>query len=162
VLLLAAAGVLGQDKPDFSGVWIVEGSPGPEDPHTLIVTQPLMRTTLQGKPRPPTYFQLIVEKRFATSSRRETYDIGTIGGVVGGLVPGNNRPQFQSRNSVAWDGDKLRISSSSYEGPIAEKTLLLERSEVWSFDDQGKLRLDITERTSDSQPVTRTVTYHRP
>src|SRR5258705_3362261 len=92
---LVAIGLAAQDKPDFSGNWVLEDPPQPgvDIPRTLAIRQPLQRTTALGKPMPPAYLQLTIERHFESGVRAETYHIGTESGTVSGTVGGSGSSQ---------------------------------------------------------------------
>ena len=81
--MLVAASVTGQDKPDFSGRWILENSSGagPDVARSLTVRQPVVRTNVYGAPIPPSFKDLSVERQFVSGVRAETYQIGVEGGI---------------------------------------------------------------------------------
>src|SRR5438034_5031855 len=89
--MLVAATVAAQDKPDFSGRWILEVSAGagPDVARSLTVRQPVVRTNVYGAPMPPFFKELRVERQFVTGVRTEAYQIGVEGGTVGGALPTN-------------------------------------------------------------------------
>src|SRR6266550_3675975 len=57
--LLVALGLAAQDKPDFSGNWVLQDPPQPgvDIPRTLAIRQPLQRTTVLGEPMSPAFLQ---------------------------------------------------------------------------------------------------------
>src|SRR5688572_21520453 len=105
-----------QGKPDFSGAWVAQTPTGALDPLRLVVTQPLAQTTARGDPMPPRFRELIVEKIFTTGSRTETHLIGIEGGTIGGL--GDTRERVETKYSVAWDGDRLRLWNWRLSGSV--------------------------------------------
>ena len=85
--MLATVGVVGQDKPDFSGRWILT-TPQQSDrdtPLALSVRQTLVRTTVRGDPMEPFFRDITIERQFATGTQSETHLIGVQGGTVSGL-----------------------------------------------------------------------------
>ncbi len=85
--LLIAASVRAQDKPDFSGHWVLDN---PQEftsdiARALTVRQSIARTTARGTPMEPFFRDLTVEREFSTGARSESYQIGVVGGVVGGV-----------------------------------------------------------------------------
>jgi len=93
--MLVAATVVAQDKPDFSGRWILETSAGagPDGARALTVRQPVVRTNVYGAPMPPFFKELSVDRQFGTDVRSETYQIGIEGGAI------NVAPRFPTRVS---------------------------------------------------------------
>jgi hypothetical protein len=165
---LVAAGLAAQDKPDFSGRWVLQDPPQPgvAIPRTLAIRQPLRRTTALGEPMPPAFLDLTVERDFEGEVRAETYQIGTEGGMVGGIVgdrqPEQNLNRVQTGVSVRWEGDRLHIETGRYSGPTRDSGPYTERSEVWRLDEQSRLLITVVDRRSDSEVATRTLTYRRP
>jgi hypothetical protein len=83
-----ATGLAAQDRPDFSGRWILE-DPVPatgETPRALTVRQTLVRTTALGAQMAPWFRDLTIQREFENEVRSETYQIGVVGGVVGGVA----------------------------------------------------------------------------
>jgi hypothetical protein len=106
LMVLLAVGCAAQDKPDFSGVWIL-GSPSqptPDIPASLSVSQSVARTTARGEPMKLFFKDIAIDREFQSGTRSETYQIGIIGGVVAGF--GDGRPAGpRLHHSVKWDGD---------------------------------------------------------
>lgn len=156
---LVAVVVEAQEKPDFSGSWVLQdpSHPGVDIPRVLIIRQPLRRTTARGEPMPPVFLDLTVEKHFEGDVRSDTYHIGTEG-ATGTFGVGGSRSS--SRFSVRWDGNRLRIESTIY--PTSDTSLYTEHEEVWWLDEQGNLLIAVVNRRSDSAAAaTRTLTYRR-
>ena len=107
LVALTVAAPVAQDRPDFSGTWIlVSPSPAPSNaPQTLVVNATFRRQSPRGTPLNPPLVALTVDPRSGTLIRPGNYDVGMTGGVVGGL-PGRS-PQTSSRFSTKWDGDRL-------------------------------------------------------
>ena len=109
LIMLATLGAAAQDKPDFSGRWVLytpQQSDG-EIPLVLSVHQSLVTTTVRG-------------------------------------------------------GNALVFDSGSYTGQRPETGTWTERREVWSLDDDGRLRLAITTRSSGDGSRDITLVYRRP
>ena len=159
--LIAATDLVAQDKPDFSGTWVLE-SPSAEMPQTLVIRQPLQRTTALGKPMPPTFLEVTVERHFESGVRIERYTIGTESGTVSGTV-GNGRPGVgaNTRVSVRWEGDRLHIDTRNYSGPQSDSGPYAEHDEVWRLDERGRLLIVAIERQSGAEQTSRTLTYRR-
>src|SRR5262245_4825656 len=117
ILLMAIpAAVAAQDKPDFSGRWVLVSSstPDPSAAQTLAVRQTVTRTNVRGGPMQPFFSALIVERQFADRAATATYQIGVQGGMVGGIVGGGGA---ETRRSVRWEGNRLVIETGSYSYP---------------------------------------------
>jgi hypothetical protein len=164
LIALAVAGVAAQDKPDFSGRWVLEDPlPATADtPRALTVRQSLVRTSARGTPMEPFFKDLIVDREFETEVRSETHHIGIVGGVVGGMARGAQAPSKspQSRFSVTWEGNRLVIETGTYSGPTREDGPYRERTEVWSLDTNGRLVLAVTSRSSEAS-TTQSLRYRR-
>ncbi len=109
---------------------------------------------------------LKIEKRLNGDVRSETYQIGMAGGTVGGISLNANgepsAPPPRTEHSTKWDGNTLVIWRSSYSGPARDSGPYTEHHEVWSLDDQGRLRIVVTDRSSTAAPTELTLTYRRP
>jgi hypothetical protein len=164
---LMVMGLAAQDKPDFSGSWVLQDPPqaGVDTPRALAIRQPLRRTTALGEPMPPAFLDLSVERHFESEVPIETYHIGTEGGTIRGIVGDSrsaqdvNRPQ--SRVSVRWEGNQLQIETGRYSGPTRDAGPYAEHTEVWRVDEQGRLAITVVDRRSDAEVATRTLTYRR-
>ena len=156
---LVAVVVTAQEKPDFSGSWVLKDPPRStvDIPRVLTIRQPLRTTTARGEPMPPAFIDLTVEKHFESEVRTDTYQIGTEGSTGTFGVRGGSRSS--SRFSVRWDGDRLRIETKTY--PTSDTSLYTEHEEVWWLDELGNLLITVVERRSDSDAETRTLTYRR-
>ena len=160
VMASLAAPLAAQDKPDFSGSWILEsGASGTDTPLALSVSQSLARTDVHGEPMLPFFKDITVTRALASSTRSETYQIGVVGGTVSGRADGANDPRTHHR--VAWEEQALVIESGSYTGPTPESGDWAERREVWSLDSDVRLRLTITIRSSVDAPRTVMLVYRR-
>jgi hypothetical protein len=166
--ILVAATVGAQDKPDFSGRWILEPSTdvGPDVARSLTVRQPVVRTNVFGAPMPPLFKELSVERQFVTDVRTETYQIGVVGGTVGGVVPTNRAPApnvnaSETRLWVRWENDRIVIDTGNYSGSSRETGPYSEHSEIWQLEAAGRLILSITDRGSGIASTTKTLTYRK-
>jgi hypothetical protein len=161
VIVSLGARLTAQDKPDFSGSWILEsGSSGADSPQTLSVSQSLMRTNIRGEPMRPFFKDITVTRALATGARSDTYQIGIAGGTVSGRADGtDNGPRTHHR--VAWEEEALVIESGSHTGLDPESGDWAERREVWSLDSGVRLRLAITTRSSVDAPRTVMLVYRR-
>jgi hypothetical protein len=168
ILVLVAATVTAQDKPDFSGRWILETSAvvGPDVARSLTVRQRVVRANVNGAPMPPFFNELSVERQYVTDVHAETYQIGVEGGTVGGVAATNRGPApdvnaSQTRLVVRWEDDRLVIDTGSYSGSSREAGPYSEHSEIWRLDTAGVLILSITDRGSGIASTTKTLTYRK-
>lgn len=168
VLISLVAALAAQDKPDFSGRWVLEDplEAAPDVPRALTIRQSLVTTTALGSPMEPFFKDLTIEREFEQGKVSDSYWIGIVGGVIGGLDkngrgygPGGESPL--KRFSVVWDGNRLVIETGRYSGRTLESGPYSEHKEVWWLDETSKLVMTVTHRTSEAEPVTRTLTYGR-
>jgi len=166
VALLSAS--TGQNRPDFSGRWILIDPTQvySEVATELVVEQSVNNKSLTGMPIHPGLVTMTVERRSPAQVRSSTFQIGVVGGVVGGLDasgrgPGRNGEAWRSNHSATWEGDALVLENSYYSGETRESGPYTERREVWRLDDQQRLIITLTERSSASAPKTITLTYRR-
>lgn len=163
VVMLATLGVAAQDRPDFSGRWVL-ATPQPSDaeiPLALSVRQTLVRTTVRGDPMEPFFRDITMERQFETGTRSETHLIGVQGGTVPGLRPDGSPNGPTAHHAVKWDGNALVFESGSYTGQRPETGTWTERREVWSLDADGRLRVAITMRSSGDGLKDITLMYRR-
>jgi hypothetical protein len=167
-LILTVLGVVAlarQPQPDFSGTWVLQEprQPPVEIPRMMAVRQPLVRTTVLGEPMAPAFLELTVERHFDGGVRAEAYRIGTEGGTVPIAGDGSDPPVHHAwtRESVRWEGDRLRIESGRYSGPNRDSGPYTEHLEVWWLDDQSRLRITVVDRWSGSEVQTRALMYRR-
>ena len=157
LVFLTVAATTSQERPDFSGRWILvnpDGSPS-NVPRTLSVEASFRRQSVNGTPINPPLVTLRVEPRFGNAIKWATYLIGTSGGVVGGLS--NERLRTESRHSTRWDDDKLVVDFAEY----ADGKLTSEHREVWSLDGQGTLSIAVTDRIVGDAQTTTNLSYRR-
>jgi hypothetical protein len=165
LVLVAALALIVQDKPDFSGRWVLvaSGEPGSDTPRALSVRQSLVRTNVRGEPMTPYFKDISIEREFASGTRSETHPIGIVGGFVSGTVGTGKPAGSRSHHAVKWDGNALVFEQGSYTGELPETGVWTERREVWSLDPDGRLRVTITSRSSaDVSGTSATLTYRRP
>lgn len=157
LLLLAALALVAQDKPDFSGRWVLVASaqPGPETPRAMTVRQPLGRTNVRGEPMAPYFKEISIEREFANATRAETHAIGVLGGAVSGTVGTGKPAGSRSHHAITWDGNALVFENGSYTGELPETGGWTERREVWSLDADGRLRV-----THHQSRLGRSVRHH--
>jgi hypothetical protein len=167
VVLLIVRASSAQDKPDFSGNWILVSpiDAGLNAAQTMTVHESFKRESVQGTPIDPPLITLAVDRRVNGSVRSELYTIGTIGGTVGGVVgntgTGLRGQSRETRFSTGWDGDRLVIQITTDSGHVADAEGEPEHKEVWSLDAQGALLLIITDRASGMGLTTTTLLYRR-
>jgi hypothetical protein len=165
---LIAAGAAAQDRPDFSGHWVLAD---PSDfastiARELTVHQSIVHQSVRGDAIEPFFKTLTVERRLPSGLRSESYEMGTEGGTVGGVDPsgresGPNDKSPQTRVSVKWDGDRLVIETGSDSGRTRDSGPYTEHDEVWSLDAQGQLLITVTDRGSAVRSSTSNFTYRR-
>ena len=161
ILLIAIpTAVAAQDKPDFSGRWVLVSSstPDPSAAQILTVRQTVTRTNVRGGPMQPFFSTLIVERQFADHAATATYQIGVQGGMVGGIVGGGGA---ETRHSVLWEDNRLVIETGSYSGTARRDGPYSEHTEEWQLDAAGRLVLSVRERRSGAQEVSNTLTYQK-
>lgn len=86
---LAAGSTAAQDKPDFSGQWILVS---PADPDSNVAGELGVRQWTESKSPPGstrvvTFTFLTIERQTRSGIRTESYQVGLSGGIVGGVVP---------------------------------------------------------------------------
>jgi hypothetical protein len=164
LIMLATVGVAAQDKPDFSGRWVLATSQQSDAdiPLALSVRQTLVRTTVRGDPMEPFFRDITIERQLETGTRTENHLIGIQGGTVSGLRADGSLNGPTARHAVRWDGNALVFESGSYSGQRPESGVWYERREMWSLDADGRLLVVITNRSSDDAPRETTVAYRRP
>ena len=161
LILLVGQAVSAQDKPDFSGDWIlVNRSDAPSSAaQSISVHESFKRESVRGTPVDPPLVTLLVERRINGTVHSELYTVGTISGTVGGTVFGGQREQ--TRFSTSWDGDRLVIEVR-YSGRPVDAGAFSEHKEVWSLDvAQGVLLLAVTEKAPGTEPTTTDLIYRR-
>jgi hypothetical protein len=152
--------LVAQDTSDFSGHWVLESASrsAADTPRALSVTMSLVRTNVRGEPMNPFFKDITVVRELANGTSSETYEIGVVGGSLGGSAAG----EFPSRHHrVVWEKQVLIIETGSYTGPTPESGQWTERREAWSLDPEGRLRLAITSRNSGRASSTVTHVYRR-
>ena len=160
VIVSVGSGIAAQDKPDFSGSWILESRSTDADiPQTLSVSQSLVLTNVRGEPMTPAFKDITVTRVLATGTRSDTYQIGVVGGTFSGRADGSEGPRTHHR--VAWEEQALVIEIGSHTGPVPESGDWAERREVWSLESGVRLRLTITTRSSVGAPGTVVLVYRR-
>jgi hypothetical protein len=158
--IVATALLSAQDKPDFSGEWVLEsGASGePDVPQRMSVRQLLVTTNVRGEPMPPFFKEVAIRRVTADTARSETHQIGVVGGSVSGR-PGGIESRTQSR--TVWEGQSLVFELNTYTGSTPESGYWTSRREVWSRDNTERLRIVIFARSSFDQPKTLVLVYRR-
>jgi hypothetical protein len=102
--LLTASYGAAQDKPDFSGHWILVS---PDDSAPTVARELTVR---HSKPSSNTIRleKITIGRKLDTGSHSEDYEIGIVRGVVAGIV-GSEAPEHRSTWSATWDGTTLVI-----------------------------------------------------
>ena len=162
LLVLLTAGITAaQEKPDFTGQWaLLTPRDAGDAARGLSVRQWLEhRTSVRGVPIDIPH--LAIERQFQNGMRSESYQIGIVGGIVGGLPAGASVSSWSTRYAVRWDGARLVIDTGRYSGPTQESGPYSEHDEVWSLDESGRLVMAVTDRESGSAPRTTELTYRR-
>jgi hypothetical protein len=164
LLMLATVGLAAQDKPDFSGRWVLATlqQSDTDSPLALSVQQSLVRTTVRGDPMEPFFRDITIERQFETGTQSETHLIGVQGGTVSGLRADGRPSGPTAHHAVKWDANALVFESGSYTGQRPETGVWTERREIWSLGADGRLRVAITTRSSGDGSRAITVQYRRP
>jgi hypothetical protein len=164
LMMLATVTAAAQDKPDFSGRWVLAAPPqsGPDIPSALSVRQSLVRTTTHGDAMEPFFKDIAIDRQFESGTRSEAHPIGVVGGVVPSLRANGTPNGPKGHHGVQWEGNSLVFVNGSYTGQIRETGVWAERSEVWSLDPDGRLRVVITTRNSADGSRAVTLVYRRP
>ena len=129
-------------EPDFSGRWRLDRTEGAEPAAAeLVVEQSITRTNVRGEPMRPYYSSLRVERHFQDGVRTATYQVGILGGSVGGIVAGEptDAPETRTSFSVVWRDGTLVIRSESRVGREHVTQSSTSREEIWSMDSAGRL-----------------------
>jgi hypothetical protein len=162
LVLLIAGPAAAQDKPDFSGSWLLASPTGsaPGAAQSVTVRQTLTRRSVRGLPidvdPPPPLITIAIERETNGVIHSESYTVGTLAGTVRG-VPG--RPQEETRSSVAWEGNRLVIEITYSGRPMVPGAY--ERKEIWSLNGDGTLALSVTEHPPGTEPSTMNLVYRK-
>ena len=164
VLWLGAASigvrVLAQDRPDFSGSWVLESTTaGADTPRSLSVRQVLVRTNVRGEPMPPFYKDIEITRALVDGSSSRTYQIGVVGGTVFGRPGGIEGPRTWHR--VVWEGQALVFEHGRHTGTTPESGDWADRREAWSFDSEGRIHVTIVTRGAATHSTTVESVYRR-
>ena len=163
LIMLATLGVAAQDKPDFSGRWVLATAQqsNMEIPLALSVRQTLVQTTVRGDPVEPFFRNISIVRQFETGTHSENHRIGVLSGTVPGLRADGSPHGPRAHHAVRWDGNALVLESGSYTGQGPETGVWTERREIWSLYPDGRLRVVITTRSSADASKNITLVYRR-
>ena len=139
--VLAAALVSAQDRPDFSGEWVlVEPSNIPGS--NLIVVQNEQTIRIEAYSwGTPSFFQ---------TPSSGTYGVRTVGGVVG-PIPGD-------RTGVRWSWQAGTLVVTFEGGRLVAGA---SKQEVWSLDSRGRLAVGIATRMPNGSRTTTRWVYRK-
>ena len=152
-----------QDKPDFSGRWVLNDLSHLSTDTAAVMTVRMMvrRTNVRGEAMMPHFSEMIVEREVETGLRIGSYQIGLVGGVVGGIDAGGKASPSSTEYSTTWQGDRLVIMHGTYSGPPGERGKYSESTEEWSLESADRLVITLTTRASEAPTTTRTIAYRR-
>ena len=161
LLALSTAFAL-QDKPDFSGRWVLESSPESISgiASAMTVTQSIRRTNIRGEPIPPHFDKITIERVLNGRNWSETRNIGVVGGSVPGLNDDGTSSGRYTHFEVRWDGDALVFVTRRSTEPAPRTGEWDEHQEVWSLDPDDRLRVETTVRTTGASNTV-TLVYRR-
>jgi hypothetical protein len=135
---LLATSALAQDEPDFSGTWVLDGTPSaPDTPRLMTVVQTRgPATTVRGTPMRPHYSNIQMFRTFAETPERTSHEGYAIGGrmgsVGGGSVPFDpNAETMSTYQNVLWEGQMLVIEYGHHTGRTAETGNWASHREIW-------------------------------
>lgn len=162
--VLVGSSLPAQDRPDFTGRWILESpsQPASDTPRALSVRQSLVSTNVRGEPTRPFFKDITIERQFQSSAHSETDQIGVVGGVVPGFGSDGTSNGPRHHHAVRWDANALVFERGSYTGQSPETGVWTEHREVWSLDSDSRLHVVITIRSSVDAPRTVALVYRRP
>src|SRR5262249_23049284 len=152
-----------QDKPDFSGSWVLASDPSDADvPQALSIRQLLVRTNVRGEPMTPFFRDITIARTLSTGTSSETFPIGAIvGSVTGGVIGTTPAVVARTHSRVDWKERTLVIERGSYTGPAPETGDWTERREMLSLTPNGELHLEMTFRSSTADRRAIVATYRR-
>jgi hypothetical protein len=160
--VLATIGVAAQDKPDFSGRWVLATrQPDGDVPLAFSVRQTLAQATMPDGAARSFFRDISITREFRTTTASDIYQIGVIGGSVPGHRVGEAPTDPIRHHGVTWDGNALVFEGGSHTGQARETGVWTEWREVWTLDADGSLRVVITTRSSDADPKNVTLLYRR-
>jgi hypothetical protein len=145
----ATAATCTQSQPDFSGRWVMESptSPPADAPLVLIVDQSAKRISIR--------------RERASGVTNETHELGVVGGTVGGVASDGRSRGPSTRSETVWRLGVLMFlaRTSGHDGPHTGDWS--ERSETWSLDPDGRLRVEIVLEGRDQPPHASLWLYRR-
>lgn len=158
-LMSTAPRLAAQDKPDFSGSWVLESAvqSDADVPRALAVTQSVSRTNIQGEPMMPFFTDITVTRTTQSGRRSETSMIGIVGGTMSGSS--NSTPHLHHR--VVWEGESLVFETGSYTGGNLGTGVWAQRRETWALDSRGGLHVEIATRSSTEAEKAISLVYQR-
>lgn len=152
-----------QDKPDFSGHWVLASATNldPDVPQSLTVKQTIARTNRFGVPMEPFFKEMTIERQYADHASADTYDIGTVGGRTGRLIGRGSQPITETHFSIRWVVDRLVIETSGTTEVPGQNAQHDERIEIWQLDPTGILTLTVSASASGIESQSKVLTYRR-
>ena len=144
-----------QEKPDFSGRWVLSPSAvvDRDVPQSLTVKQVVARTNV--------FEDITIVREFADHARTDTYQIGIVGGTIGGVSRLLGRPVTETRFSVQWDANRLVFKTSSDSEVPGQTQQHSEHTEIWQLAGDGTLIMAVTDRSSSVEPASKVLTYRK-
>lgn len=163
LLIVAAVAAVAQDRPDFSGRWVLiePASAGADVPRAMSVQQWLVRTNVRGEPMTPYFKDITISREFDTRTGTDTYAIGIIGGVGPGVRADGSQNGPRGRYAVKWEAETLVFESGTHTPEAFGAKAWSERRERWQLEPDGNLRVTISTRSSDAATGTFTLLYQR-
>jgi len=158
LVVLAGHAVSAQDKPDFSGDWVLVSPMNADVAQAITVRESFIRESVQGTPLNSPVIRLSVERSFDGNAitRSESFTVGMIGSILGGTLSGQRQ---QTRVSTTWSGNTLVIDSTT---SAVDGSSYSEHQEEWSLDAEGNLLLTTTDPASGTdEPMTRRCVYRQ-
>ena len=105
----------------------------------------------------PFFKDITITRMLDSGAQSETYLIDAVIGYMTGTAVA--RPNTHRR--VVWEGQALVIENGSFTGRTPETGEWAERREVFSLDSDGRLRVDITTRSSVDVSSSAILLYRR-
>jgi hypothetical protein len=147
ILISLVSGVaVAEQRPDFSGQWILASSPS-----ATAATEMTVEFWVSDSSRPREFVS--VERWFDDHSM-ETFSMVIVSPLVPAPVGGS-----RSGHYAAFEGQTLVIQRETHSLPTREWTT--ERKEIWSLTPNGLLRIIATDRPANGEHVTTEAIYRR-